>query len=218
MREVFDFIWPTLERSRPEGDDGSDEIRKADFSGASALALQEARRIEAREEDRKKTADAKASNFLLVAAALVPLLTYLETAVWDGKVGTAPKWLTLTILAASVLYLGRAVLWALAVVRVGAYHTVGERDLIKIFSGAAPAEVSLVREILVANSENQNRINEKVSAVKMAHLFMARAIVGFCALLLVQAIAELEHETYFSVKFGAWFKFALHAMLPACFF
>lgn len=196
MRQIFDLVWPTLEGGPPEPvpQQEINTLREAKLPQKASLALSEAQRIASDEEDRRKTAESKASNFLLVAAALVPVLTYLETSIWDAKLGTAPKWLTLIILSVAVAYLIAAVVWALRTVAVGTYHRVGSSELLQILR-QKNIEAHLARETLVVTRLNQDEINRKVSGVKMTHLFMVRTILAFCVLLLVQAFAEFGHET-----------------------
>jgi hypothetical protein len=207
MSKIRDLFWPTLEGETAEQvpADEIEAIRQADLSQQAALALSEAQRIASDEEERRKTAEAKASNFLLVAAALVPLLTYLETAIWDAKLGTAPKWLTLIILSLAVAYLIGAVVWALRTVAVGTYHRVGSNDVLRIWRAGHNRDENLARETLIAVRSNQGEINRKVSAVKMTHLFMVRAVLVFCSLLLVQAFAEFGHEfDLWKKAYAAW--------------
>jgi hypothetical protein len=194
------LIWPTQERPTPAQTQALEQeeqqhiaaINSAVFSTEAAVALDQARRIDESEEERRKTAEAKASSFLLVLAALVPLLTYLETSIWDAKVGTAPKWVTLIILAGAVAYLAAAAFWAMRTVSVDVYHTIGVTDLLRIMVAPAPKE-ALAQETLIHARRNQNTINAKVSCVSMTHQFMLRGVLAFCALLLVQVAFELAH-------------------------
>ena len=66
-------------------------ITKLDLTKASSTALDEARRFADAEEDRRRVADQKATTYLAVVAALVPLVVTLATAVWDKKAGSAPS-------------------------------------------------------------------------------------------------------------------------------
>jgi len=195
-----DIIWPTLEKlSQTQIEAIRDEENKivaavgtASFSTEVETALDQARRIDHDEDERRKTAEAKASNFLLVLAALVPLLTYLETSIWDAKAGTAPRWITLFLLSIAVAYLAGAAFWALRTISVGNYHTIGVADLLACMIRQQPKE-ELAKQTLIAARRNQNTINSKVAAVKMAHEFMLRGVLAFCALLLVQAAFEFVH-------------------------
>jgi hypothetical protein len=202
VSRLCNLIWPTLDRLEPhelaaQADvDRDDEafLNQATILVDPKLALDEAHRIESGEEDRRKTAEAKASNVLLVLAAVIPLLTYLETAIWDAKLGVAPRWITLSILAAAVVYLMGAVYWAFRAISVRAYHTIGAVDLIKNLILKEDAIGKLAKEVLIGTRRNQSGTNDKVSAVKMTHEFMRRAVFVFCCLLLVQAAFELLPE------------------------
>lgn len=194
MTKVRDFFWPVLDRptaseldelERSERDD-IEGIQATRWTAESELALEEARRIASEEDERRKTVESKASNLLLVAAALIPLLTYLETVIWDGKLETAPTWLTLPILAAAVAYLGNAGWWAFQTIGVGNYHCVYPIDLVKIWRAGKAVQRRLVVEMLVAIRRNQETVNWKVSASKLTHAFLLRTIFTFSALLLVR--------------------------------
>lgn len=195
VSQAGEFVWPTLEGGDAPEDQLIAEVEARSFSENEELALEEALRLSDREDERRKTAEAKAANFLLVAAALVPILTYLETSIWDGRLGTAPKWLTLLILAAAVSYLTNAVIWALRAVQVGAFHVIGSSDLAELWKVSRRVKARLAKKVLIATHLNQNTINDKVSSLKMAHVFMVRAIVSFCILLIVQAAVEFSFET-----------------------
>jgi hypothetical protein len=123
----------------------------------------------------------------LVIAALIPLLTYLESTVWEQKVGTAPEWLSLLILGIAVVHILWAGHWAFKTLTVQAFHAMDGTDLIKIWSDADPVQ-SLVRETLITTRRNRDAINEKVSSIKMAHIFLKRGIYWFGFLLLAQVI------------------------------
>jgi hypothetical protein len=198
-----DLIWPTLDRLEPHelaahaDADRSDEtfLNQANILVDPKVVLDEAHRIESGEEDRRKTAEAKASNVLLVLAAVIPLLTYLETAIWDAKLGTAPRWITLLVLVIAVVYLMGAIYWAFKAISVSSYHTIGAVDLVRNLTVNEGAILKLAKDVLVGARRNQAGTNDKVSAVKMTHEFMRRAVFVFCCLLLVQATFELLLES-----------------------
>jgi len=194
----MDLFWPTLDR--PSADEVNhlqqseitdlEAIRIARFGNASVLALDQARRIEADEEERRRTAEAKASNFLLVLAALVPLLTYLDSAIWGAKTGTAPRYLILPTLAIAVAYLASAAFWSFRTVAVGTYHRIGIGDALTLISDDQSTE-QLAKGVMMATRRNQETLNLKVSAAKMAHAFMLRGVLAFCFLLLLQVGFEV---------------------------
>jgi len=192
-------LWPSLEDWEPQelaemrlaNLDEIEEIHSTDWSTESELALEEAKRIAQEEEERRKTAESKASNLLLAAAALAPIFTSLESTVWDGKMGTAPKWISLPILAISVLYLCWGALWSLRALTAGNYVRVYQADLVGIWKNRRGIRRQLVSKTLSSTRLNQDTINKKISSVKMAHAFLFRAIVAFGMLILVQAFFEM---------------------------
>lgn len=202
LRRLIEIVWPTrgdwrpaeLAEIREANREETDDIRSTDWSVESDLALEEARRLANAEEDRRKTAESKASTLLMVAAALVPILTYLETAIWDAKMGTAPKWVSLPILALAVLYLCWSALWALRTVATSNYQQVYHADLVLMWKdGREGPEIRrrLATETFLASRLNQDAINKKITCSKMGHAFLFRAILAFALLLLVQAGFEL---------------------------
>lgn len=196
---LIGFVWPRLEEWKPyelmeirhENFEEVDDIKKVVWTINADAALAEARRIAAEEDERRRSVEAKSSTYLLVAAALIPLLTYLESAIWDNRVGTAPKWLTLTLLMIAVAYLAGAAFWAFRTVGVSVVHRVGTRDVVIIWGKDKDQVPHLVQETLIAARRNRGLTNAKVSAFKMSHEFIIRAVFTFCALLLVQALWEL---------------------------
>lgn len=198
LKKIRDLVWPVLERvSSTEAEQYSieNETRISQIESlllgdniSTALAVTE--RIYSEENDRSKTADNKAFQYLLVAAAIISLLTYLESAIGDGRLGTAPKWLSLLILLVAVAYLVRAALWALKAVSSRVYHVVGVDDVVDMWRRGLP-EASLVKQLLISTLKNQDGINSKVSCVKMATAFLSRTIVAFGLLLFVQISWEI---------------------------
>lgn len=189
----FDLIWPRLiipegdaERQNQALDADIHAIQQAKWKKKPGLALAEAHRIADREEDRRQGADSKASSYLLVIAALIPLLTYLESTVWEQKFGTAPRWLSLLILGVAVSYILAAGYWAFKTLKVGRFHTLGANDLITAWTAADPENL-LVNEILSNYRKNSARVNKKITCIKMAQEFLQKAIFAFGLLIIVQA-------------------------------
>lgn len=202
LGQLKEALWPTLEGWQPyelseirnSNMDETNDIRSTDWSQEAELALEEARRLASEEEDRRKTAESKASHLLMVAAALVPIFTSLETAIWDAKLGTAPKWISLPLLALAVLYLCWAALWSLRTLAASTYQKVYHADLIQIWKEGDKIKRCLAKKIFLATRSNQDAINKKISCMKMGHAFLFRAIIAFSVLLLVQAGFELWAE------------------------
>ncbi|MFZ0846397.1 MAG: hypothetical protein WAM62_11440 [Pseudolabrys sp.] len=199
LTKIRELIWPMLETysSKQMNElllEQNAQIKKIEslkFGNDIDAALAMAERIYTEEGDRSKAADNKAFQYLLVAAAIISLLTYLESSIWDGKLGTAPKWLTLLILLAAVLYLVRAALHALKAVSSRIYHVVGAADVPLIWGHRSPKS-RLIKDLLVATLKNQEGINAKVSSVKLATAFLSRTIVAFGFLLFFQISWEVS--------------------------
>ena len=199
MKALLDCVWPT-----PDGEDQDervqrhlanrddvDAIRNADWTRDAELALSEAKCLAESEQVRRRVADEKASTYLLVAAALIPLLTYLESAIWDQKAGTAAKWLTLPLLLTGVAYVMGTGFWAFRTLRVRSFVTIDATDLAAVWAAAGEIRPALATEYLVAARRNRDGVNEKVSAIMLAHGFLLRAFLMFGALLMVEAAWEL---------------------------
>jgi hypothetical protein len=196
MMKLCDIVWPTLEGWKPSelaghhrgNFDEISSIKQARWSVQPGLALQEAKHLADEEDGRRRTAEAKASTYLLVAAALVPILTYLENAIWDQKAGTTPKWASLPILILAVAYLLRGAQWAFRTLQVGTYVRLDAEDLLNIWDGTEDPQPRLITEMLIATRRNRDTVNAKVSTIKMAHEFLIRAFLMFAALLLLESI------------------------------
>ena len=186
-----ELVWPILEphtaafmqaeKARLTRDKAS--ITKLDLTKASSTALDEARRFADAEEDRRRVADQKATTYLAVVAALVPLVVTLATAVWDKKAGSAPTWLNMLALGIAVAFASKAGLWAFRVLEVSASHRIGVTDFAKAWKETAP-DHELARNILRCGRMNQAGVNAKVSGIKMAHAFLLRAFLTFAGLLM----------------------------------
>jgi hypothetical protein len=199
MRAICDFIWPTLSKaSAAEICEAaaleSEKIKRIDSAiiGADDLsaALETAKGIYREEDGRVTSSENKSFYLLLVTAALVPILTYLESAIWESKFGTAPKWLSIAILLIAVGYLISAALWAIRTISVRTYHTVGAADFVDIWNSQSPLD-KLTKDTLAAAVKNQSVVNSKVSSVNMAIKFLLRSIVAFSALLFVEGFWEI---------------------------
>jgi hypothetical protein len=210
----WDLVWPTLEErsgdSQKTLEADLEEIGKATWPSDPQGALAEAREIEKREEERRTSTDSKASNYLLVIVAIMPLLTYLESTVWGQAFGTAPRWLSLIVLSASVAFLLGASHWAFKTLRVGTFHVLSAAEL-QAFWKSDNRQDRLVNEILKNIRRNSDAINDKVSCMKMAHIFLKRGIVYFGALILLQAAWALGQAAWPGLH-----QLIVHAILSQC--
>lgn len=138
-KRIREFFWPILE-PKNEAFKASEKqrltndktaITKLALSKSAGVALEEARRFADAEEDRRRVADQKATTYLAVVAALVPLVVTLATAVWDKKAGSAPTWVNMLMLGIAVAYASKAGLHAFRVLEVSASHRIGISDFAK---------------------------------------------------------------------------------------
>lgn len=163
------------------------EIVSANWSKNPELYLSEIRRLYEEEHDRRRYADTKATNYLLVAAALVSILTYFEGFMWTAKAGAAPQWLGLLSVLCALLYVGAFGFWAFLALRASAYTTVGAVDLAKLSKLHQNGESQLILLIAGAVRQNQDQTNKKITSVNLAHAFLFRAFLAFCFIAILQA-------------------------------
>jgi hypothetical protein len=201
MSAFTDFFWPTLDNwgtselaeLRESNLDDADAIRDASWdSKHTQIVLDEARRLFDSEEARRNSADAKASTYLVVCAGLIPLMIYVVTTIIDvaekevsvkgisdlaRHVNDGWVALSLALLCLSVAYLIQAGRWSLRAMSLRAFHQVDSADILKCLAPALDAPPQLARAILLAGRLNRDPINDKQSAIIMAHEFLKRATV-----------------------------------------
>lgn len=198
LREFRDFFWPMLEKPSSEEQRETADSERAEIENVNSIsfandpvtALSVCNKIYEGEEQRARLAEKKSFNLLLVTVALVPLLTYLESAIWEGKFGSSPKWISVSMILISVAYLAGAAYWALKSVSIRAYHAIGPSELVAKGTKSVSIE-HLNREFLIAAIRNRNGVNQKVSFVIMAMEFLQRTVFTFCILLFIQGGWEL---------------------------
>lgn len=198
LRAFVELLWPLVGSTSPQERQSLVDEENAEIEGIneinvateSEIALSVANDIYKKEEERVRTSESKAFNLMLVAAALLPLLTYFEDSIWQGKLGSAPKWLSLIFLVIGVFYLLSASYWALRSVNVRTFHTIGPMDLAAVLSNAKPTE-SLAKAILTNSVRNRQGTNKKITFVTLAMAFLLRTIFAFGVLLFILAGWEL---------------------------
>jgi hypothetical protein len=190
-----EFFWPWLDRLSTDEIKKQEERRKNDRVRIDKLnlrrdgdvALDEARRMADSEAERRRGTDQKAATYLPLVAALVPLILTVVSALWDKKAGSAPGWLNMPLLGLAVAYTAAAGLWAFRVLEVTISHEAGLGDFELVWSKPRPAQ-AFARRILLYTRLNQDRINWKVSCIKMAHAFLLRAFITFSLLLIINIV------------------------------
>jgi hypothetical protein len=197
IRGLTDYVWPTLApMTAAERQSAATELTQelaaievCSFGASGGSALEAAKKLAEDEEARRLGAEARASTYLLVIAALIPLLTYLEGTVWGQTFGQAPRWLSLTVLGVAILYLLGAGRWAFWTLGVAAYDRIDASDLVALAGQAQSTfEEAFAKKLLVVTRRNRDAVNRKVTGIKMCHLFLRFAVRWFGLLLLLQIV------------------------------
>ena len=199
LRQLADFVWPTIEPLDPADAavehhslvDDLETIKGCTWVSEAAQALEEARRLADGEVERRRNIEGKASTYLLVTAALVPLLTYLEGAVWERKAGTAPVLGSMPVLLFAVACLVNAGRWAFKTLEVSASFAIDATDLAAA-SGGPDALGRVARLNMTVARRNRAGINSKATFLMMSHRFLLRSFVGFGLLLAIEAVWEVS--------------------------
>lgn len=212
MTPVLVFFWPHFDKEteaqKAEKKESRDHdvaaIRAAAWSSNAAVALEEAKNLAEQESERKKGAENKASIFLAVIAAVVPVLASLSTDFFgDGFASRslAFRAVTLVLLGLGMLYLLNSGIWAFRTFKVSTLYRVDTPDYVKIWSAPSPEE-NLASEIFAATRLNRDTVNWKVSCIRQAHEFLIRAFVWFSILMLT--IVGWEPARQLGIVVAAW--------------
>lgn len=192
---IFKHIWPTLgKRTIQEIDADLEELRRningielTDWSNAAEPALSEARRLYEEEEERRRVADTKATNLLTVAVALMSVLTFFEGIVWGEKIGSAPRWLTFSLLTLALMYVAGFGYWVLLTLKLHPYYRVGTEDLVKMAVRHKPHLGPYIVSYLKCTRRNQHINNSRLSCLNMAHKFFFRIFAIFAMVVIVES-------------------------------
>lgn len=193
---IVDFVFPYIEehtaeqsaafRDRLNAD--IEAIKGARFSRKAELALSEAQRIAAAEHDRFKTAENKATAYLAVLAALVPLILAIQTSAWGDSPGPAPEELKLSVLGAAMIYVAAAGYHAFRALQVAGYEKVDELGLVQAFRTPSP-QAKLAKSTLLATRRSRDAVNAKLTRIRVTHAHLIRALLAFVILMLLDPIS-----------------------------
>ena len=151
---IFPYIEPlTDQQKKDHAEDLSNDIsaiNAAKFSKNPERALDEAQRVATAEIERSRTAESKATTYLAVLAALVPLVITLQAATWEDKSGPAPEALKLSILLIATIYVAAAGYHAFRTLQVSGFQRVVERDVAAAWRTSTPLE-RLTKSTLLAS-------------------------------------------------------------------
>lgn len=193
---IPEWLWPRLTlSSQPSADSPQEKwlqsqrekVNQGTWSGKSDVALEEARRLFDAEQERRRGADSKAGLYLAAITALMPILATVLPDLWDEEKSKTLAGALLGIFILALIYLMRAGLWALQTIKTSAIEQLGAGDIADSFSSDKPEE-QLVKQLLRAVINNYNGTNQKISCIKMTHVYLLRAFFCFVAFLSVQAV------------------------------
>ena len=185
---VFPYIEPLDARQREQEtrrlEDDIAAIKAAAWQSNEERALEEAQRVAAAEMDRVRTAETKATTYLAVLAALVPIIITLQAAEWEKKAGPAPDAARLLVLTVGTAYLAAAGYHAFKTLQVTAFQSIREDGVVEAWRTPSPL-AKLTRNTLLASRQSREAVNSKVTRIKVTHEHLLRAFATFILLLLL---------------------------------
>lgn len=188
---VFPYIEPltpaqkTAEARRLQQDQAA--IRATVWNSNEERALDEAQKVSAAEMERVRTAEGKATTYLAVLAALVPVIITLQAANWEKKAGPAPDAARLFVLALATIYVAGAGFNAFKTLQVRGFQKVGEAEIVAAWQTPNPLR-KLTRGTLLATRNSRDVVNEKVTRILVTHEHLLRAFGIFILLLLLDPL------------------------------
>lgn len=205
MKRVARFFWP--QRGMTETSVKASEadlmkdlaaIRSTEWNSVPD-AMGHATQLTEVENDRKQSADSKASLYLAVIAAIVPILGSLVTDFYqdtDRTAGDTFAAVSLLLFVVGMIYLIASGIWSFRTLKVSNYVRVDVTEFITASTSSNPQD-SLVKEMFCAVRMNRDEVNAKTSCIRMAHEFLVRTFLTFSLLLLVivlwkSAVAAFE--------------------------
>lgn len=200
MIALFEAFWPhvrretTTERAEETLARLSDlaAIKNCDWEKETEVALDQARLLAEQESDRKRSAENKASIYLAVIAAIVPVLASLLTDFFnDGFSALALAFRTISIIlfVLGTLYLIMSGVWAFRTLSVSTHARVDAADLVAAWQMPKPS-TRLISELLSATRYNRSGVNKKMDYIWLAQEFLLRTFLCFAALMVVIVMRE----------------------------
>jgi len=176
--------------------------------------MEHARQLNSAENERKQGAETKASLYLAVISAIVPIMGSLVTDFFQqssNSPGDAFSFVTLAIFILGMAYLLACGVWAFRTLKVSVHSRVDITELLHASSSEDP-EQYLVKEMLCAVRRNRDEVNAKITRIRMAHLYLIRTFLSFSLLLLVIVLwkfAAAGLEVAWALGSDAWNAFGL---------
>ncbi|MEQ9909389.1 hypothetical protein ABRP70_16325 [Pectobacterium odoriferum] len=196
-KDIREFFWPILveltddQKIKDQENLNKDisNIKNTDWSENSELALDEAKKLNELENQRRGSADSKAAIYLTAITALAPVLVSLmPSIITNGKNPFIIDILSFLIFVYAMMNLLRAALWAFNTLKVSASNRVDVTDLTRIWSVKYSHKEKLIKENLCAVRGNRDGVNRKVTCIKMTHELLLRTFLSFFILLMTQTV------------------------------
>jgi hypothetical protein len=192
---VLDLIFPYIEKLTPAEQAVENQrlerdiaaIEAADYTVNDERALDEAQKVSATEIERVRTAEGKATTYLAVLAALVPVIITLQAANWEKKAGPAPDAARLFVLAVATAYVAAAGYHAFKTLQVAGFQRVGEAEIAAAWRTRQPLR-KLTRGTLLATRRSREAVNAKITRIRVTHEHLLRAFGTFILLLLLDPL------------------------------
>ncbi|WP_265587881.1 hypothetical protein [Sphingomicrobium arenosum] len=165
-------------------------IAASTWTPGEELALDEAQRVADADMERVRIAEGKATTYLAVLAALVPIIITLQAANWEKKAGPAPDSARLFVLAVATIYIAAVGYHAFKTLQVTGFQRVGEAELVRAWSGPDHMR-KVIRGTLLASRRSRNAVNAKVTRIRVTHEHLLRAFGTFILLLLLDPLFHL---------------------------
>lgn len=162
-------------------------IQAANWARNEERALDEVQKVAAAEMERVRTAEGKATTYLAVLAALVPVIITLQAANWEKKAGPAPDAARLFVLTLATVYVAAAGYHAFMTLQVRGFQKVGESEIVAAWRTPNPLS-KLIRGTLLATRNSRDVVNEKVTRILVTHEHLLRAFGLFILLLLLDPL------------------------------
>jgi len=200
MNNLLDFFWPRLsaltsaqleDRGKQYAED-LQLIQNATWDNKPEIALESAKALQEQETERKRSSEGKASIYLAVIAAILPVLVSLPKDLYGDALPSMAfgwKFLLLGLFVLGVLYLVRSGIWAFRTLAVSTHHRIDATDIVNLWKEHS-SDSALIRDLLVTTRMNRDGVNDKVAYIKMAHAFLLRTFLAFAALLLVAVLRQ----------------------------
>lgn len=192
---ILDLVFPyiekltpaeqTIEENRLQRDIAA--IEMADWTQSDERALDEAQKVSAAEVQRVRIAEGKATTYLAVLAALVPVIITLQAANWEKKAGPAPDAARLIVLAVATIYVAAAGFHAFKTLQVQGFQRVGEAEIAAAWQTRKPLR-QLTRGTLLATRRSRSAVNAKITRIRVTHEHLLRAFGTFVLLLLLDPL------------------------------